>query len=137
MYVRLASGTIPEGFEQDKLVGRVNAARPLKEDVARLGAGGGREGGNTREPLVRDVGTDGKLDGDEDHHSSLSSQRCCIGAPLPTASRAGRARSRRGLRTAHITEGGPWRIVRACRLRVKADCRGMRGRSGPGKVAGT
>src|SRR5215475_1312050 len=105
--VHLASGAIPEGFEQDKLMGRVNAARPLKEDVARLGAGGGREGGNTREPLVRDLGTDGKFDGDKDHHSSLSRKRCCIGALLPTASRAGKTPSRPSLWTAHLKAGEP------------------------------
>jgi hypothetical protein len=86
--VRLAGGAIPEGFEQHELVGSVDAAGPLKEDVARLGACGGREGGDTREPLVRDVGTDRELDGDKDRRCSLySKQGFFCGARLPLRGR--------------------------------------------------
>src|SRR5262249_5892192 len=76
VHVRLAGGAVPEGFEQHKLVGRVDASRPFKEDIARLGACGGSEGGDTREPLFRNVRTDGELDGDEDHGCSLHINRC-------------------------------------------------------------
>ena len=114
VHVRLAGGAVPEGFEQHELVGLFDASRPLKEDVARLCACGGREGGDTRESLVRDVGTDGELDDDEEHRGSLHLKRCfVVGAPLSEASRAGMARSRRGLRTALIEGDDPWRIVRA------------------------
>src|SRR5262249_8498627 len=114
VHVRLAGGAVPEGFEQHELVGPVDASRPLKEDVARLGACGGSEGGDTREPLVCDVRTDGELDGYEDHRCSLYLKRCFVfGAPLHEASRVGMARSRRGIRTARIDADGPWRIVHA------------------------
>src|SRR5262249_490895 len=84
VYVRLAGGAVPEGFEQHELAGSVDAARPLKEGVARLSACGSSEGGDTREPLVRDVGTDGELDGYEDHRYSLYIKRCFFyGTRLP------------------------------------------------------
>src|SRR5262245_34775200 len=76
MHVRLAGGAVSEGFEQHKLVGPFDASRPFKEDVARLGACGGSEGGDTREPLFRDCWTDGELEDDEDHGCSLHINRC-------------------------------------------------------------
>ena len=86
--MRLAGSMVAEGFKQHKLIGAVDAVRPLKEEVARLGACGGRERGDTREPLVHDVGTDGELDGDEDHRcSSYSKRGFFCGARLPLRGR--------------------------------------------------
>ena len=73
------------------------------KEIARLGAGGGREGGDTREPLVRDVGTDGELDGDEDHRCSLYIKRGFFcGARLPRGVSCGD-----GARSASHPDGAP------------------------------
>jgi len=114
VHVRLAGCAVPKGFEQHKLVGPVGASRPCKEEVARLGPCGGREGGDTREPLVCDFWTDGELHSDEDHQCSWHITHCCVcGASLPEAARVGLVCARRGLRTVRIAGDGSWRIIRA------------------------
>jgi hypothetical protein len=113
VHVRLAGGAVPEGFEQHELIGTVDASRPLKEDVTRLGACGSREGGDTRQPLVRDFWTNSKLDGYEDHRCSLHIT-CCFfwGAPYATQLVPG-WRARHVIQTARIEGDGLWHIVRA------------------------
>ena len=58
---------VGEGLDEDELVGFLDAARPLEEDVALLGAALGRVVVDDVHPLLGGLGLDGELDDDEVH----------------------------------------------------------------------